>query len=166
MDMKTLYLLRHAKSSWDQPGLDDFHRPLNHRGEKDAPKMGKRLRKAGVKPQAIYSSEAVRALATARLAAEEMDVAAKDIHQTTKLYHAGPEAMLGFLHAVPDSLETVMLVGHNPGLTEFANDLLNEEIDNIPTAGFVGARLNIASWKDARWGCGTRFLYEFPKKPD
>lgn len=164
--MKTLYLFRHAKSSWDNPDLDDTQRPLNHRGEKDAPKMGKRMRKAGVKPQCIYSSPAVRARETARLAAEELGVPSGDIRQDPKLYHPGPESLLDFLRSLPDAQDTVMLVGHNPGLTEFANDLLDESFDNIPTAGVVGARLNISFWKDARWGCGTLFLYEFPKKKE
>ncbi|MBL7849258.1 MAG: histidine phosphatase family protein [Cyclobacteriaceae bacterium] len=162
--MKTLYLLRHAKSSWEDAGLDDYHRPLSPRGEKDAPKMGKRLRREGILPNLICSSSAARAIATARLAAEEMNYPVKTIQQEKKLYHAGPEEILGFLRSLPPSLESVMLVGHNPGLTEFANDLLNEEIDNIPTAGVIGAKLSVDSWKEVKWGCGKMFLYDYPKK--
>ncbi len=162
--MKTLYLLRHAKSSWDNPDLDDHHRPLNHRGEKDAPKMGKRLRRAGVKPNLICSSSATRAITTARLAAEEMDYPAKSIREEKRLYHAGPDELLDFLHSLNDGVDTVMLVGHNPGLTEFANSLLDEEIDNIPTAGLVGAQLGVNSWKDVKWGCGKLTMNDYPKK--
>ena len=162
--MKTLYLLRHAKSSWDDAGLDDYHRPLNHRGEKDAPKMGKRLRREGVSPRLICSSSAVRAITTAQRVAEELGYPVASIQQEKKLYHAGPEEILTFLRSVPSHVESVMLVGHNPGFTEFANDLLNEEIDNLPTAGVIGAKLAIDAWKDASWGCGKMFLYEYPKK--
>lgn len=162
--MKTLYLFRHAKSSWDNPDLDDYHRPLNSRGEKDAPKMGKRLRRAGVNPNLICSSTAARAITTARLAAEEMDYPATSIREEKRLYHAGPDELLNLLRSLNDSLDTVMLVGHNPGLTEFANSLLDEEIDNIPTAGIVGARLAVNSWKDVKWGCGKMMMNEYPKK--
>lgn len=162
--MKTLYLLRHAKSSWDEPGLNDYHRPLNHRGEKDAPKMGKRLRKSDVHVSLIISSPAVRALSTAKLVGEELGVAPQSIREEKNLYHAGPEAMLSIIRSLSDSLDKVMLVGHNPGLTEFADQLLDEDLGNIPTAGVIEARLKIDSWKDASWGCGVMELYEYPKK--
>lgn len=164
--MKTLYILRHAKSSWDNPDLDDFQRPLNDRGEKDAPRMGKRLRKENISPDLICSSPATRALTTAQLVAEELDYKAKSILEEPKLYHAGGDTILDVVRGFDDKHKAIMIVGHNPGLTEFANDLLNEEIDNIPTAGFVAARLNINEWKEARWGCGEMFLYEYPKKKD
>jgi len=162
--MKTLYILRHAKSSWEDPDLDDFQRPLNDRGKKDAPRMGKRLRKENVSPDLICSSPANRALATAQLVAGELGYKTKSIHEEPKLYHAGGDTILDVLHSLSDSHKAVMVVGHNPGLTEFANDLLNEEINNIPTAGFVSARLNINQWKEAHWGCGEMVLYEYPKK--
>lgn len=162
--MKTLYLLRHAKSSWDNPDLEDFDRPLNARGEKDAPRMGKRLRKGDLKPELICSSPAVRAITTARLVAEEMEYPVNTILRVEKLYHAGSETILGVLRGIDDRHGSVMLVGHNPGFTDFANDLLDEEFGNIPTAGVVIARLNIKSWKEARWGCGELLRYDYPKK--
>ena len=162
--MKTLYLLRHAKSSWDDASLDDYHRPLNHRGEKDAPRMGKRLRREGILPNLICSSSAVRAITTARLVGAEMGYPVEAIQQDKKLYHAGPEEILSFLRTLPPTIDSAMLVGHNPGFTEFANELMDEELDNIPTAGVIGARLSIDSWKEAKWGCGKIFLYEYPKK--
>lgn len=128
--------------------------------------MGKRLRKAGIKTDLICSSTAVRAITTARLAAEELNYPAKSIREEKKLYHAGSETMLSILQGFPDEHGAVMMVGHNPGMTEFANELLNETINNIPTAGIVGARLNINSWKEVRWGCGAMFLFEYPKKAD
>lgn len=162
--MKTLYILRHAKSSWDNPDLDDFQRPLNDRGEKDAPKMGKRLLKEGAKLKLICSSPANRALTTAQLVAAELGYPVNSIREEQKLYHAREEAILEIVRSFDDSLDTVMIVGHNPGFTEFANDLLNEEIANLPTAGVVGAKLNITSWKEARWGCGEMLFFEYPKK--
>lgn len=162
--MKTLYILRHAKSSWDSPDLDDFQRPLNDRGEKDAPRMGKRLRKENISPDLICSSPATRALTTAQLVAEELGYKTKAIHEEPKLYHAGGDTILDVVRGFDDKHNAIMIVGHNPGMTEFANDLLNEEIDNIPTAGFVAAKLNIDQWKEARWGCGEMELYEYPKK--
>ena len=162
--MKTLYILRHAKSSWDNPELDDFQRPLNSRGEKDAPRMGKRLRKEDVNPTLICSSPANRALTTAQLVAAELDYPTSSIREEQRLYHAGEESILEIVRSFDDILETVMIVGHNPGLTEFTNDLLNEEISNIPTAGIVGATLDIKSWKEAGWGCGEMLFFEYPKK--
>jgi phosphohistidine phosphatase len=162
--MKTLYLLRHAKSSWDDSSLDDYHRPLNHRGEKDAPRMGKRLRREGALPKLICSSSAVRAITTARLVAAEMGYPVEAIQQDKKLYHADPDELLYFLRSIPPSIDSVMLVGHNPGFTEFANNLLDVEIDNLPTAGAIGARLAIDSWKETSWSCGKMFMYEYPKK--
>jgi len=162
--MKTLYLLRHAKSSWDDPNLDDFDRPLNHRGEKDAPKMGKRLRKAETKISFIYSSPAARAIITARLVAEELSIPSASIYEEQRLYHAGPREMLAVVQTFSEEIDTAMVVGHNPGLTEFADELLNEDFGNIPTAGVVGAKLNVTTWKDVRWGCGKMEMYEYPKK--
>lgn len=126
--------------------------------------MGKRMRNAGIKPQLIISSPAVRAIATARLAAGEMEYPAEKIKQEKRLYHAGGDTFLEQLQSLADSFDHVMLVGHNPGLTEFANDLLNEEIGNIPTAGFVCGKLEIDSWKDAKWGCGKLESFDYPKK--
>jgi phosphohistidine phosphatase len=162
--VKTIYLLRHAKSSWDNPGLDDFDRPLNDRGENDAPRMGKRLRKSGIKPQLIISSPAARAIATARLAAEEMQYPTEQIKQDKKLYHASGDTFLSCIQSLDDSLDHVMLVSHNPGLTEFADALLNADIGNIPTAGFVYGKLKIDSWKEAKWGCGEMESFDYPKK--
>lgn len=162
--MKTLYLLRHAKSSWDDASLDDFQRPLNQRGEKDAPRMGKRLRKEGISPRLICSSPAVRAITTAQRVAEELGYPIEEIRQEKKLYHAGPDEILEILRSMPTGIESVMLVGHNPGFTEFANDLFQAEISNLPTAGVIGGKLAIDAWKDAHWGCGKMMLYEYPKK--
>lgn len=161
--MKTLYILRHAKSSWSDPDQDDFDRPLNERGQKDAPKMGKRLSKMGVHPDLICSSPAVRASTTARLVADHLDRSGK-IREDPKLYHAGEETILELVRSFTDKLDAAMVVGHNPGLTEFANELLNGGINNIPTTGIVGVKLKVNSWKETAWGCGELIFFEYPKK--
>ena len=86
------------------------------------------------------------------------------INQDKKLYHAGGDTFLATIQSLDDSLDHVMLVGHNPGLTEFADDLLNAGIGNIPTAGFVCGQLKIESWKEAKWGCGKLETFDYPKK--
>ena len=162
--MKTLYVVRHAKSSWDNPGLNDFDRPLNDRGEKDAPRMGKRLKECDIKPEIIYSSPAVRAFSTAQSIAQALDIPLTQIKTEKRLYHASEETLLDVLKHSAETADCVMLVGHNPGLTEFVNDLLDEDIDNIPTTGVVMAQLPIHDWKDARWKCGNLLLFDYPKR--
>lgn len=164
--MKTLYIVRHAKSSWDDPVLRDFDRPLNDRGKKDAPVMGKRLRKRGVIPSLILSSSARRARSTAKRVARELGFDEKHIRLTDSLYHAGPEMILSTLQQVPDSVESVMLFGHNPGLTDFVNDYVNVRIDNIPTCGIVAAKFNVSSWKDLGNVKGELIFFDFPKQPE
>jgi phosphohistidine phosphatase len=162
--MKTLYIVRHAKSSWDDPDMGDFDRPLNERGMKDAPRMGRRLSEKGVAPDLIISSPAARALSTARLIAKEVGYPEKNIHHDRSIYHGGPGTLLDVIQKAGDKSEIVMIVGHNPGLTEFANDLLNENIGNIPTTGVVAGHLKINSWKEALAGCGKMLFFDFPKK--
>ncbi|HNU42759.1 MAG TPA: histidine phosphatase family protein, partial [Cyclobacteriaceae bacterium] len=141
--MKKLYLIRHAKSSWDHPDLRDFDRPLNKRGQKDAPRMGKRLKEKRITPDVMLSSPAERALATCQAIARVLGFDNAKIKTNQKLYHASEDGILDVIRNLKDSPrdseEVVLLFGHNPGLTEFANVLLNQTIDNIPTCGVVGA---------------------------
>jgi phosphohistidine phosphatase len=165
--MKHLFLVRHAKSSWDDPALADFDRPLNTRGERAAPIMGKRLRERGIHPDWMISSPAVRALSTCRLLAEKLGFAETKIKTDRTLYHASEDQLLHVVKNIPDlpdTEEVAFLFGHNPGLTEFANRLLGEQIENIPTCGVVEAQLKIARWQDAYWGCGRLVDFDFPKK--
>jgi len=166
--MKTLYLLRHAKSSWDDPELSDFDRPLNNRGLKDAPRMGKRLKEKRVTPDIMITSPAERALATCKEIARVLGFAEEKIITDRRLYHANEDQILKVIKELKDSPrdseEIVMLFGHNPGLTEFANSLLNETIDNIPTTGVVAATLNVNKWQEVRFGCGVMEFFDFPKR--
>ena len=150
--------------------MDDFDRPLNERGEKDAPKMAKVLKHHDVVPDRMITSPANRALSTCRLFAKTIGFDKKKIISESKLYHAGPDAMLKVLGALPehkkDTEEVVLLFGHNPGITEFANELLNVSIDNVPTCGVIEARLNIDQWKEISFGCGKMESFDYPKKED
>jgi len=162
--MKTLYLVRHAKSSWDDPTLDDFDRPLNDRGLHDAPRMGNRLDKIGVLPDIIYASPAARALTTAKILAKSLQYSEKKIHTDRQLYHASEETWLNFVRSISDKYEEVMLVGHNPGLSEFAQLLVKEFEESIPTTGVVAMQLPIESWKEVKPGnCKLKF-FDYPKK--
>jgi phosphohistidine phosphatase len=165
--MKKLYLVRHAKSSWGSADIDDFDRPLNDRGEKDAPHMAKMLKHRKIFPDRMISSPAVRALNTCKAFAKVFDFDKHNIITIDKLYHASADtwlSVLSFLKEHPRDKEDIVLVfGHNPGITEFANALLNAFIDNIPTCGIVSASLNIDQWKDISPGCGKMDSFDYPK---
>jgi phosphohistidine phosphatase len=168
--MKTLYLVRHAKSSWDDFELSDFDRPLNNRGKKDAPRMGKRLKERRVTPDIMLSSPAERALTTCKEIAHALGFPQEKIKTDKRLYHANEDQILKVIKELKDlprdKEEVVIIFGHNPGLTEFANALLNETIMNIPTCGVVQASLNIEHWKDIHFDCGQMLHFDFPKKSD
>lgn len=163
--MKTLYLVRHAKSSWDDPFQDDFDRPLNDRGRRDAPRMAKRLKEREIYPDLLISSPAQRALSTCMLMAETAGYPATNIQTDRRLYHASDEQILKIVHEIHNNNDSVVLFSHNPGLTEFANRLVAEPItDNIPTCGVVCVELPVASWKDITWGQGALCFFDYPKK--
>src|SRR6058998_2876755 len=130
--MKTLFLIRHAKSSRDDPTLADKDRPLNDRGKRDAPRMGKRLAKRDVKPDLILSSPAARALETAQIIAKKLDYKRKNILVDDRLYAVGADELLDVLRKLGDEVECAMVVGHNPELTELAHRL-SSKITDMPT---------------------------------
>lgn len=141
--MKTLLILRHAKSSWKQPGLADHDRPLNGRGKRDAPRMGRLLLEEGLVPDLILSSSAARALATAEAVADESGAEAPDVWRS--LYHAEPEAYLSLLRELGAEAETVMVVGHNPGMEELVY-ALTDRSERMPTAALAQVQLPIEDW--------------------
>jgi phosphohistidine phosphatase len=146
--MKTLLALRHAKSSWDDAALDDHERPLNKRGQRDAPRMGALVRERGLIPDVIISSDAVRA----RLTAEAVVEAARyggEIRLDHRLYMAGPADILSLLRTVGEKAETVMIVGHNPGFEELVAQLTGEQQD-MPTAALAQIVLPIDQWRDLK----------------
>ena len=143
--MKTLYLVRHAKSSWDDPALADKERPLDARGKRDAPKVGKRLAKAGVKPDLILSSSAKRALATARIIAKELGYKRKSIVVDDGLYAVEADAVLAVIQRLDNDVGCVMVFGHNPELTELAHRL-SSRITRMPTCAVAEFTFDVNSW--------------------
>lgn len=144
--MKTLLILRHAKSSWKDPDLDDHDRPLNKRGKRDAPRMGQLLDELDLVPDLIISSTAKRARDTAELAAEAAGYA-DDVCTTQELYHASPWAFIDELRQVSDIHERVMVVGHNPGIEELV-EALSDQPEEMPTAALAQITLPLESWQD------------------
>ena len=161
--MKTLYLVRHAKSSWDNANQSDHDRPLNQRGERDAPRMGKRLRKRGDQPEVIISSSAVRALTTASILATALDYPTSDISIEERLYGAEPEDVLSIIGNLDDGIHCAMLVGHNPTFTALINALGRCDLDNVPTCGMAVLTFPIDSWKNMTTTQGTLVAFDFPK---
>lgn len=164
--MKRLYLIRHAKSSWEDLDQKDIDRPLNDRGKTDAPRMGKRLKGRNIFPDVMLSSPAKRALDTCKVIAKTIGFPAERIKTDQRLYHANEDQLLNVIKELTDSnndKEVIMVFGHNPGLTDFANSLLSETIENIPTCGVVGSEIMVKSWKDTTFGSGELKFFDFPK---
>lgn len=165
--MLTLYVLRHAKSSWKHDELRDEERPLNKRGERDAPEMGRRLKALGVKPKRIVTSPAKRAVQTAKRVAVELDFKADHLEKEPRLYLAEPGEILRYLQACDDKSARLMIVGHNPGLTEFVNWMAGQPvIDNLPTAGFVELAFDVKRWGDVEAGMAEVVHVDYPKSGD
>jgi phosphohistidine phosphatase len=129
--LKTLILIRHAKSSWDDPGLSDFERPLNDRGKKDAPAMADRLYERGIRIDAFITSPARRARKTAEQFAKTYKKAKDALILKTELYMAGDEAFNDVISKINDDADCIAVFSHNPGITDFANSLSDARIDNI-----------------------------------
>jgi phosphohistidine phosphatase len=165
--MKKLYLIRHAKSSWGNLNMDDFDRPLNERGEKDAPRMGKRLKEKRVTPDFILTSPAIRAFDTCKIIAKVLGYSPEKIQTDKRLYHASEEQIWEVVRELKerpnDKEEIVLLFGHNPGITHFANKLTSSHIDNMPTCSIAACTLKINRWKEAGFGCGKMDSFDFPK---
>lgn len=164
--MKTLYIIRHAKSSWDAANVDDFERPLNDRGKRDAPRMGKRLKEKEIHPDLIISSPAKRALSTGKRIAGILGYPREGIKADRELYHADEETILSVIHGIENKFQTVILLSHNPGLTDFVNNTLMDGelvINNVPTCGVVAFRFDVDNWEDVIWGKGKMLFFDYPK---
>ena len=162
--MKILYIVRHAKSSWSNPGLTDKERPLNNRGKMNAPEMGARLVDNQIKPDIMISSPAKRARSTAKKIAKIIQYPKKEIVISDELYHAGEQTMLGLIQSQKNEFDHVMIFGHNPGFTDFANDLCGISIYNIPTSGIVGIKFNVDRWDQVDFRTGELLFFDYPKK--
>lgn len=163
--MKTLILIRHAKSSWDEAGMSDSERPLNDRGKKDAPEMAKRLRKRGLKIDAMVSSHAERAFRTARIFSKAYDMKKDDIQVEKALYGALSSHFEEVVAGLKDKYNTVALFSHNPGITDYVNTLTNVRTDNMPTCGIFAVQAEVESWKDFAKAAKSFLFYDYPKNP-
>jgi phosphohistidine phosphatase len=162
--MKTLYLLRHAKSSKDNPDLKDFERPLAERGIGDLPVIAERFKARKGNVDCIICSPAVRTKTTAKMFAREIGFPGDEIGGNPELYFAGSNMFLKAASLLDDEYEAAMLVGHNPAITEFANEMANADIDNIPTCGLVQLSLPIDAWAEIEFSKAELVDFDYPKK--
>jgi phosphohistidine phosphatase len=162
--VKQLILLRHAKSSWTSGARGDVDRPLSDRGNRDAPRMGKRLLSRQARPGLLLASHATRAQRTATLVARALRLPADLIRTEESLYLAEPAAVLAVVAAQDDAHSCLIVVGHNPGLTDLANRLLPElALDNLPTAGVVAIDFATTRWLDVAEAPAKLAYYDYPK---
>ncbi|NQT68690.1 MAG: histidine phosphatase family protein [Desulfobacteraceae bacterium] len=163
--MKTIILVRHAKSSWKNASLDDFDRPLNKRGKMNAPFMGEKLQERRIMPDLILSSPAKRARKTAVAVAKAIGYPKKKIIFDEKIYHASAWYLFEMVRNLDDDYETIMLFGHNPGFNDFADILLKKNpVDNIPTTGVYCIRFNVDRWENVRDGKGESVFFDYPRQ--
>lgn len=162
--MKRLVLVRHAKSSWSDPGAADFDRKLNKRGKRDAPFMAEKLADRGVHADLIISSPAKRAKKTARYMAKGIGYESGKIYYTAEAYSFSAKDLFEIIRKIDDKYDQVLFVGHNYGITDFAEQLTGETLMSIPTAGIVAMTSKITSWSEIRPGCSTLEFFDFPKK--
>jgi len=160
--MKKLYIIRHAKSDWNDDTLDDYDRPLNKRGQRDAPMMGQFLFSKNIKPDLIISSPALRAITTAQLIAKEIKYE-KVIVPNQYIYDAYVTALQEVVEYIHDSNDTVFLVGHNPGVSSLAYMLCGSK-ENFSTCAVLEIEFDCDSWMDASKDNSTLVSYEYPKK--
>lgn len=164
--MKYLLLVRHAKSSWDATDISDFDRTLNERGKRDAPEMARRLIGRNITIDAFVSSPAKRARKTAELFAAEMNAHKKDIIFIESLYHPSPSVFFSAIAGMTDNLQCVAFFSHNPGITDFVNQLSSVRTDNMPTSGVYAVKVDIQSWKDFEKAKKEFWFYDYPKAGD
>lgn len=161
--MKTLLLVRHAKSDWGNPVLEDFDRPLNERGKRDTPAMARRLLDKNINIDAIISSPAKRAAKTAKAFAESYDLKKSRLQFKEELYMAGSAAFTAVIESADEKFESIAVFSHNPGITGFANELTNARIDNIPTCGVFAIKINTDTWKNFRNAPKEFWFFDYPK---
>lgn len=161
--MKTLYLLRHAKSSWSFDELSDQERPLNDRGRDDAPLMGQALAKRRIRPDVVVSSPAVRAMSTAVLVAREMQYPHEKIVVEPGIYGAEVDDLLAIIRNLPDAAGSALLVGHNPTITDTANALSPSSLKEMPTAAVVCLRFSCEQWADVAQANAEFYFYDYPR---
>lgn len=162
--MKQIFLLRHAKSSWDDPTISDIDRPLNKRGKNDAVFMGNVFRLLNLIPELIISSPAKRAYSTAKKIAAVLEYNKENLIRDSELYDASVESFLNLITSLNDDYDKIMLVSHNPVITIISNKLSNSSIVNMPTCSLALIEFDINFWKEVRLNSGKLLAFEYPKK--
>src|SRR4029079_99886 len=160
---KILLLVRHAKSSWDDPSLSDLDRPLNERGKKDAPEIAKRLNGRKIRIDAFVSSPAKRARQTCKYFTKEFDPKKKNVVREPKLYEAGEQSFYEVIEAFKNKWDSVAIFSHNPGITSFANSLTESHIDVMPTCSVFAVKINADKWEDFRTAEKEFLFFDYPK---
>ena len=160
--MKTLYLVRHAKSSWDYHNLSDVDRPLKGRGIRDAHLISTWLADSSDMPDGVYSSPATRALHTAMIFSRNFGMSFQELNIVDGLYMASVHELMTFCQDLSNDQESVMVFGHNPTITEFVNRCINQRIDNVPTTGVACLKFDINRWEDLEWDAELAF-FDYPK---
>ena len=162
---RRIVLIRHAKSSWANPMQSDYDRPLNERGLHDAPMMGERLKQAQVIPDLIVSSTAKRAAQTARRIAAAVGYPAEKIQWQEKMYHCQPPVFEEIIFGLDDALQTVFMIAHNPGITDFANEMAPDVLpQHMPTCATFGVEMDTDHWSQYHSAKRQAFLFDYPKK--
>lgn len=164
MSYKELFVLRHAKSSWDEPNVDDVDRSLIPRGINDAHSIANHQKKNLKEVDLILTSHANRATHTATIVAEVIGYPFDKIKLSSKLYEISETQLMSIVKALPDELTRVLIVGHNPTFTSFVNRFLKSAIDNIPTSGIVGLSFHVGSWTEISKDNLQSSFFEYPKK--
>lgn len=161
--MKTVLVIRHAKSSWESGVISDFDRPLNERGKRDAPIMARRLLSRPMAIDLFVSSPAKRARHTARVFVEEYGLKKEDLLLEPELYHPSIPVFYGLIARLEKQYSSVAIFSHNPGITDFVNSLATAQVDNIPTCGIFAIRADVNDWKDFATARKEFLFFDFPK---
>lgn len=161
--MKCLLLIRHAKSDWGDPSLSDFDRPLNGRGKEDAPVMAHRMLDNKIRIDAFISSPAKRARKTAGIFAKAYKAKKHEIIFRDELYGAAENVFWDVIANADKKFDSIAIFSHNPGLTDFANQLTTSRIDNIPTCGIFAVKANCDKWKEFKEAEKEFWFLDYPK---
>lgn len=162
--MKSIIIVRHAKSGWENPLQQDFDRPLNERGEKDAPAMAKRLVEQSIPIDAFISSPAKRALTTARHFATAYGIEKEKVLQVPELYHAPMHVFYDVIAAIDNRYNSIAVFSHNGGITDFVNTLTKTKIDNMPTCAVFAVKADIDNWNEFFGAEKSFWFFDYPKK--
>lgn len=161
--MKTVYILRHAKSSWSDPTLADIERPLNKRGKRDAPLMAEIMKRFNYIPDQVYLSPSARTRATIKPLVKTLEIPDDHIHIEYSLYHGYYDDYEAIIQDLDEDVNSILMVGHNPGITYIANSCAGPILDNVPTCGLLVIESTIKDWSTFSFSESTLVKYYFPK---